>query len=601
MRKENKMRRIKKKRLFPAAVLMLSLLLFSDTNMHTSAAEQTEETSGIYIVETAAAAEQEILLLKGSGGQTPWEGETSEAASTEESEVPQESGETIEETEPEETEEETEPEETEEETEPEETEEETEPEETEDKTAFYFIEKEFNGHLGDNELKLHFYIGDDLLANDESGTIKIGISLGEGLSHSSDISMSMPAGGADRNIFTLQFTLKGEKSGTYNITLTYSGKSASIPVNIEKSSTEPWLELQESFIFNIGEDSQIHALYHSPENTVPNIYISNSSPSVFSLEKSADVFLLYEENGIYTFSVSIPGKCLKEGESTVTMKIGEAKGSATVTSHANTLSLDKSELLFKDKTTARLTASKDGVKWESTDSSVATVDANGLVTAVDYGECEIIAAAGTEKASCKVNVAYWLIRSSGISAVSKPEGVLLSWEKADGASGYIIGSIHNGNPFRQLTYVPGGDKVSYLDTAASDVIYSYYWVIPIKRVKDESAADQNTYKTVRGLAAGYAYGLKILPGVSDFKSQSAAGGVILSWNKQEAADGYVVKVRRGNTGNATVLARTKENGFKDTEAPADVMSFYWVYPYKQYGDAIRPGEISSYVFGKTLE
>ncbi|MBR5036429.1 MAG: Ig-like domain-containing protein [Prevotella sp.] len=79
---------------------------------------------------------------------------------------------------------------------------------------------------------------------------------------------------------------------------------------------------------------------------------------------------------------------------------------------ATGITLDQTTLAMNSGTTAQLTAtlSPEGafgsVTWTSSDESVATVDANGLVTAVTGGICTIIATAGgsLKKATCTVTV-----------------------------------------------------------------------------------------------------------------------------------------------------------------------------------------------------
>lgn len=72
--------------------------------------------------------------------------------------------------------------------------------------------------------------------------------------------------------------------------------------------------------------------------------------------------------------------------------------------------LNKSSMVLSPETTGKLTAKiypsrapKD-VEYESSDTTVATVDAAGNVTAVDYGTCTITATAGRKTATCKVIV-----------------------------------------------------------------------------------------------------------------------------------------------------------------------------------------------------
>lgn len=74
------------------------------------------------------------------------------------------------------------------------------------------------------------------------------------------------------------------------------------------------------------------------------------------------------------------------------------------------LTIDKTDLTFseyaqKETINAEVT-SEDKIKWSSDDEKIATVDENGVVTAVGNGTCNIIAEVDSAKARCSVTVAY---------------------------------------------------------------------------------------------------------------------------------------------------------------------------------------------------
>ena len=70
------------------------------------------------------------------------------------------------------------------------------------------------------------------------------------------------------------------------------------------------------------------------------------------------------------------------------------------------ITLDKTSLVIKKEETAQLTASgAEGITWSSSDEAVATVDENGLVTAVGVGSATVTAKAdGASSAACVVTV-----------------------------------------------------------------------------------------------------------------------------------------------------------------------------------------------------
>ena len=76
------------------------------------------------------------------------------------------------------------------------------------------------------------------------------------------------------------------------------------------------------------------------------------------------------------------------------------------------VTLDKDNLSLYPGGTAQLTAmvtpdnAADTVTWTSSDTNIATVDADGVVTAVGYGTATITATVGGKTATCTVTVAY---------------------------------------------------------------------------------------------------------------------------------------------------------------------------------------------------
>ena len=107
---------------------------------------------------------------------------------------------------------------------------------------------------------------------------------------------------------------------------------------------------------------------------------------------------------------------VKEGTATITAKAGEKTATCTVTVakkviavESVTLNKESLALVEGDSETLTATVKPDNatdksVTWSSSDSSVATVDANGKVTAVKEGTATITAKAGEKSATCTVTV-----------------------------------------------------------------------------------------------------------------------------------------------------------------------------------------------------
>ena len=85
--------------------------------------------------------------------------------------------------------------------------------------------------------------------------------------------------------------------------------------------------------------------------------------------------------------------------------------------------------------------------------------------------------------------------------------------------------------------------------------------------------------------------------ISGLKAESREEGTLLSWNRLDIADGYLIGALQN--GNAyKQIGYTTDTTFLDTNASYADYSFYWVFPYKKINGRVIPGRISqSYVYG----
>lgn len=77
------------------------------------------------------------------------------------------------------------------------------------------------------------------------------------------------------------------------------------------------------------------------------------------------------------------------------------------------------------------------VTWESSDTSIATVDQTGLVTSIGYGSAVITATSGSASASCSITVSQ--VTLSSISVVYTQSGTVLTTDSLDSLkSGLVV-------------------------------------------------------------------------------------------------------------------------------------------------------------------
>ena len=137
---------------------------------------------------------------------------------------------------------------------------------------------------------------------------------------------------------------------------------------------------------------------------------------------SSDASIAKVENGKVT--------AVKAGSATITAKAGDKTATCTVTVNkkvvaVTSVALNKTELTLTEGDSETLTATvkpddatDKTVTWTTSDASIATVDANGKVTAVKAGLATITAKAGDKSATCKVTV-----KQKGIDG-GDPEGFI---------------------------------------------------------------------------------------------------------------------------------------------------------------------------------
>ena len=146
-----------------------------------------------------------------------------------------------------------------------------------------------------------------------------------------------------------------------------------------------------------GTDGQLAVFYDPPDTTEDKtVTWSSSDPEVAVVDSTG----------------KLTG--LKIGSATITAKVGThtASCSITVVALIHSITLDKTNLTLDRSTSGMLTTAFDPpdttedktITWTSSDSTIATVDNTGKVTAVQIGSAIITAKVGTHTASCEVTV-----------------------------------------------------------------------------------------------------------------------------------------------------------------------------------------------------
>ena len=305
--------------------------------------------------------------------------------------------------------------------------------------------------------------------------------------------------------------------GTATITVkTANGKTASCNVTVQAVPTSVSLN-KTSLTLDVSKSYTLTKTV-SPSNAVTSYTWSSSNTRVATVDGNGKV------------------TAKKAGTATITVKTANGKtASCNVTVQAvqavpTSVSLNKTSLTLdvsKSYTLAKTVSPSNAVTsytWSSSNTSVATVDGNGKVTAKKAGTATITVKTSNGKtATCKVTVNLPAPQITGLANTTG--GIKISWNKVDGAYGY------------RLYYKPasGGWK-RFKDTTATSFTDS--GVVPNKTETYTIRCIDKNGNTISGFNST-GWSKKYTPAAPTVsKLDITKGGIKLSWNKIAGVYGY---------------------------------------------------------------
>ena len=266
--------------------------------------------------------------------------------------------------------------------------------------------------------------------------------------------------------------------------------------------------------------------------TIPDSVSKLSMPMGFTLNENLKAVIIpksVKEISLYTFGTSLNSIYGYKGTVAETyakengFKFIEISEPTSVSLNKTSLTLDVGKSYTLTKTVSPSNAATS-YTWRSSDTSVATVDSNGKVTAKKAGTATITVKTSNGKtATCKVTVNLPAPQITGLANTTG--GIKISWNKVDGAYGY------------RLYYKPasGGWKrfkdttaTSFTDSGVSPNRTETYTI----RCIDKNGNTISSFNS-NGWSKKYT---PVAPTIS--KLENTSGGIKISWNKIAGVYGY---------------------------------------------------------------
>ena len=291
--------------------------------------------------------------------------------------------------------------------------------------------------------------------------------------------------------------------------------------------------------------------------------------SVKTIVKSAGKTMGYYRDSDYNY-IKIADFTIKGYKGTAAEEYAKENGFKFIAldvSEPTSVSLNKTSLTLdvgKSHTLTKTVSPSNAVTsytWSSSNTSVATVDGNGKVTAKKAGTATITVKTSNGKtATCKVTVNLPAPQITGLANTTG--GIKISWNKVDGAYGY------------RLYYKPasGGWK-RFKDTTATSFTDS--GVVPNKTETYTIRCIDKNGKTVSGFnSKGWSKKYTpVAPTIS--KLDITTGGIKLSWNKIAGVYGYRLYYKT-SSGGWKRFKDTTATSFTDSAVSANQTKTYTI-------------------------
>ena len=138
----------------------------------------------------------------------------------------------------------------------------------------------------------------------------------------------------------------------------------------------------------------------------------------------------------------------KKGVATITAKIGNKNYKCKVTVETPSINKKTASLTVGKKTTIKMNGTTQKIKWQSSNTKVATVNSKGKVTAKRAGKATITATVLNKKYTCRITVSAKPVATKpGTQTSTQPESTPAHvWKSATGSKYHRINNCGTMNP-----------------------------------------------------------------------------------------------------------------------------------------------------------
>lgn len=181
-----------------------------------------------------------------------------------------------------------------------------------------------------------------------------------------------------------------------------SGVTASVTVSVVDVPVKSVKLSKTKMKMTVGDQHDLKVKIAPANATISTAFWSSSKESVATVDENGKITALSPGKTVITARAhnGKKARCLLQVEPVVLKSIKLNKKSATLT-----IGLDEGQSKLQlTADTNPVAAGPNAVKWASSNKNVATVDQNGMVTAVSSGTAIIRASSGKVKADCKITV-----------------------------------------------------------------------------------------------------------------------------------------------------------------------------------------------------